>query len=206
MSCSHLQRSMPVLTCTWQRAWRTMRAPTYKKSLDLCRRPSSPTPVHTGNSHTMSSLAETPFQKYQDWNDAIVSGEHVIRSIQEFESAVKVIKTEHGDAFIYAVASNDENAKTFKIVIGPIEIDITIDLNKLTIVIEVYVIIPFIGKIQIAKAAGNLHDGVTLTIGFPPYVGGMLTLKLDGKDVVLEYSFDALGLHYGGRIVIFTLP
>ncbi|KAI6029030.1 hypothetical protein EDC04DRAFT_2898863 [Pisolithus marmoratus] len=151
----------------------------------------------------MPSLAEPPFQKYQDWeDDTIISGEHVIRSVQEFESAVKVIKTEHGNAFIYAVASNDENAKTFKSSL----IDITIDLKKLTIVIEVYVIIPFIGKIQIAKAAGNLHDGVTLTIGFPPYVGGSLTLKLDGKDVVLEYSFDALGLHYGGRIVIFTLP
>ncbi|KAI5992548.1 hypothetical protein EDC04DRAFT_2911150 [Pisolithus marmoratus] len=155
----------------------------------------------------MPSLSEPPFQKYQDWeNDTIISGEHVIRSIQEFESAVKVIKTENGDAFIYAVASNDENAKTFKIVIGPIEIVITIDLKKLTIVIEVYVKIPFVGKVQIAKAVGNLRDGVTLKIGFPPFVGGLLTLKLEGKDVVLEYSFDALGLHYGGRMVIFTLP
>ncbi|KAI6029039.1 hypothetical protein EDC04DRAFT_3091910 [Pisolithus marmoratus] len=152
----------------------------------------------------MPSLSEPPFQKYQDWeNDTIISGE---RSIQEFESAVRVIKTDHGDAFIYAVASNDENAKTFKIVIGPIEIDITIDLKKLSLVIEVYVYIPFLGKIQIAKAAGNLHDGITLKIGFPPYVGGSLTLKLDGKDVVLEHSFDALGWHYAGRMVIFTLP
>ncbi|KAI6096565.1 hypothetical protein EDD16DRAFT_1719742 [Pisolithus croceorrhizus] len=110
-------------------------------------------------------------------------------SIQEFEYKVKVIKTEQGGAFVYAVESNDENAKTSKIVIGPLEIDVTIDLNKLAIVIKVYVYIP-----------------ATFTIGYPPFIGGSLTLKLDGKDVVLEYSFGALGLHFGGRLVIFVLP
>ncbi|KAI6146696.1 hypothetical protein BKA82DRAFT_27235 [Pisolithus tinctorius] len=144
----------------------------------------------------MPSIAESPFRKYQDWDDnTIISGE---RAIQEFESNVKVIKTQQGDVFVYAVESNDENTKTYKIVIGPIE--------KLTIVIGVYANIPFLGRIQIAKAVGNLHDGVTLTIGYPPFVGGSLTLKLDGKDVVLEYSIDALGLHYHGKIVVFTLP
>ncbi|KAI6146693.1 hypothetical protein BKA82DRAFT_4356108 [Pisolithus tinctorius] len=155
----------------------------------------------------MPSIAEPPFKKYQDWDDnTIISGEHIIRAIQQFESNVKVIKTRQGDAFVYAVESNDENAKTYKIVIGPIEIDVTIDLNKLTIVIEVYATIPFLGKIQITKAVGNLRDGVTLTIGYPPFVGGSLTLKLDGKDVVLEYSIDALGWHYQDKIVIATLP
>ncbi|KAI6138625.1 hypothetical protein BKA82DRAFT_3132066 [Pisolithus tinctorius] len=175
----------------------------------------------------MPSIAEPPFKKYQDWDDnTIISGEReyslvytgefslifspcasdIIRAIQEFESNVKVIKTRQGDAFVYAVESNDENAKTYKIVIGPIEIDVTIDLNKLTIVIEVYATIPFLGKIQITKAVGNLRDGVTLTIGYPPFVGGSLTLKLDGKDVVLEYSIDALGWHYQDKIVIATLP
>ncbi|KIK15379.1 hypothetical protein PISMIDRAFT_679568 [Pisolithus microcarpus 441] len=155
----------------------------------------------------MPSFAEPPFQKYKDFDDGtIISGEHVIRSIQEFESKVKVIKTEHGDAFVYALRSNDKNAKTYKIVIGPLEIDIAVDLNKLTIVIEVYAHIPFVGKVQIAKTSGNLRKGITFTIGFPPFIGGSLTLKLDGKDVVLEYSFDAFGLHFGGVIVIFTLP
>ncbi|KAI6137209.1 hypothetical protein F5141DRAFT_1209535 [Pisolithus sp. B1] len=127
-------------------------------------------------------------------------------SIQEFESKVKGIKTEHGDAFVYAVESNDENAKTYKIVIGPLEINVTVDPNKLTVIIEVYAYIPFVGKIQIAKASGDLREGITFTIGFPPFIGGSLTLKLDGKDVVLGYSFDAFGLHFGGRLVIFTLP
>ncbi|KAI5994616.1 hypothetical protein F5J12DRAFT_415201 [Pisolithus orientalis] len=155
----------------------------------------------------MPSIAESPFRKYQDWDDnTIISGEHIIRAIQEFESNVKVIKTQQGDAFVYAVESNDENTKTYKIVIGPIEIVVAIDLKKLTIVIGVYANIPFLGRIQIAKAVGNLHDGVTLTIGYPPFIGGSLTLKLDGKDVVLEYSIDALGLHYHGKIVVFTLP
>ncbi|KAI6137219.1 hypothetical protein F5141DRAFT_1209542 [Pisolithus sp. B1] len=102
--------------------------------------------------------------------------------------------------------ATDENAKTYKIVIGPIEIDITIDLKNLRIVIEVYAKIPFVGKVQIAKTVGNLRDGVTLTIGYPPFIGGSLTLKLDGKNVVLGYSFDALGFHYEGSKVIITLP
>ncbi|KAI6038066.1 hypothetical protein EDC04DRAFT_3091008 [Pisolithus marmoratus] len=147
----------------------------------------------------MPSLYEPPFEKFQDLNNDTIT-------LSQFESTVEVVKTEYGDAFIYAVASNDENAKTFKNTIGPIEIDITIDLNKLSIVIEVYLNIPFVGKVQITKAAGNLQDGITLTIGFPPFVRGSLTLKLEGRDVVLEYSFDAFGLHYAGRIVIFTLP
>ncbi|KIO03258.1 hypothetical protein M404DRAFT_27236 [Pisolithus tinctorius Marx 270] len=175
----------------------------------------------------MPSLAEPPFKKYQDWDDdTIISGEReyslvlhgrtfthfppcasdIIRAIQGFESNVKVIKTQQGDAFVYAVESNDENTKTYKVVIGPIEIDVTIDVNKLTIVIEVYVTIPFVGKVQVAKAVGNLRDGVKLTIGYPPFVGGSLTVKLDGKDVVLEYSIDALGWNYHGKIVVFTLP
>ncbi|KAI6118602.1 hypothetical protein EDD17DRAFT_1634378 [Pisolithus thermaeus] len=154
----------------------------------------------------MSSLAEPPFKQFQDLNDdTIISGENVIRAIQEFESKVKVIKTQDGDAFIYAVESNDENVKTFKIVIGRIEIDISINLKTLVIVIEVYVYIPLLGKIQIAKAAGNLRDGITLPITFPPFVKGSLTLKLDGEDVVLEYSVDVHGQHYEGRIVITVL-
>ncbi|KAI6022288.1 hypothetical protein BKA83DRAFT_4493549 [Pisolithus microcarpus] len=71
----------------------------------------------------MPSISEPPFQKFHDSNDdTIISGENVIRAIQEFESKVKVIKTEHGDIFVYAVESNDEKAKTYKIVIGPIEV------------------------------------------------------------------------------------
>ncbi|KAI6030152.1 hypothetical protein EDC04DRAFT_2031630 [Pisolithus marmoratus] len=155
----------------------------------------------------MLSLYEPPFKKFQDLNnDTIVSGENIIRSIQQFESVVKVVKTEYGDAFIYAVASNDENVKTFKFTIGPIEIDITIDLNKHSIVIEVYLYIPYVGKVQVAKAAGNLQVSMTVPIRFPPFVEGSLTLALEGKDVVLEYSIDVFGLHYAGRIVIYSFP
>ncbi|KAI6022286.1 hypothetical protein PISMIDRAFT_19544 [Pisolithus microcarpus 441] len=71
----------------------------------------------------MPSFSEPPFQKFQDLNDdTIISGESVIRAIQEFESKVNVIKAEHGDIFVYAVESNDENAGTYKIVIGSIEV------------------------------------------------------------------------------------
>ncbi|KAI6017072.1 hypothetical protein EDC04DRAFT_2902773 [Pisolithus marmoratus] len=118
---------------------------------------------------------------------------------------VKVIKTEHGHLFIYAVESNDENAKTYKIVIGPSKIDITIDLKNLTIIIEVYANIPFVGKVQIAKTVGNLHNGIMLTTGYPPFIGGSLTLKHNRKNVVLRYSFDALGFHCEGSKVIITL-
>ncbi|KAI6022364.1 hypothetical protein PISMIDRAFT_16564 [Pisolithus microcarpus 441] len=131
----------------------------------------------------MPSFSEPPFQKFQDLNDdTIISGES---AIQEFKSKVKVIKTEYGDIFVYAVESNNEKAKTYKIIIGPIEIDITIDLNNLMIIIEVYAKIPFVGKVQITKTVGNLRDGVTLTIGYPPFIGGSLTLKLNGKNAVL---------------------
>ncbi|KAI5992495.1 hypothetical protein EDD15DRAFT_2368264 [Pisolithus albus] len=116
----------------------------------------------------MPSFAEPPFQKYQRFDDGtIISGEYVIRSIQEFESKVNVTsicktsrteadavilpvcrcKTEHGDAFVYAFRSNDENAKTYKIVIGPLETDVAVDLNKLPIVVGVYAHIPFVGKV-----------------------------------------------------------
>ncbi|KAI6020869.1 hypothetical protein BKA83DRAFT_466407 [Pisolithus microcarpus] len=155
----------------------------------------------------MPSFAEPPFQRYEKLNDGtIISGEHVIRSIQEFESKIKVIKTEHGDAVVYAVTSNDQNAETYKIVIGTVEIDVAVDKNKFMTVIEVYLRLPTCFKVQIAKGFGNLSEGVTLTIGYPPFIRGSLTLKLDGKDVVLEYPFDAFGLHFGGGIVIFTLP
>ncbi|KAI6019567.1 hypothetical protein EDC04DRAFT_2607484 [Pisolithus marmoratus] len=151
----------------------------------------------------MPSFAEPPFKQFQDLNDnTIISGKS---TIQDFESRVKVIKSEHCDLFIYAVESNDENAKTYKIIIGPIKIDITIDLKNLTIIIEVYTNIPFVGKVQIAKTVGNLHDGIMLTIRYPPFIGGSLTLKLDGKNVMLGYSFDALRFHCEGSKVIITL-
>lgn len=154
----------------------------------------------------MPSFAEHPFQKFQDLNDdTIVSGENLIRAIQEFESKVKVIKTETGDAFVYAVESNDKDVKTFKIIIGRLEIDVAINLKTLVIVIEVYMYFPLIGKLQIAKTAGNLRDGVTLPITLPPVVKGSLTLTLDGKDLVVEYCADVHGRHYEGRIVITIL-
>ncbi|KAI5992181.1 hypothetical protein EDD15DRAFT_2519255 [Pisolithus albus] len=102
---------------------------------------------------TTPSFAKPPFQKYQDFDGGtIISGE---RSIRELESKVKAIKTEHGDAFVYALRSNDKNAKTYKIVIGPLAIDVAVDLNKLTIVVEVYAHILFVGKSQFGGLSGH---------------------------------------------------
>ncbi|KAI6022419.1 hypothetical protein BKA83DRAFT_466288 [Pisolithus microcarpus] len=85
------------------------------------------------------------------------------------------------------------------------QIDVAINLKTLVIVIEVYMYFPLIGKLQIAKTAGNLRDGVTLPITLPPVVKGSLTLTLDGKDLVVEYCADVHGRHYEGRIVITIL-
>ncbi|KAI5996077.1 hypothetical protein EDC04DRAFT_2612850 [Pisolithus marmoratus] len=156
----------------------------------------------------MPSFVEPPFKQFQDLNDnTIISGKS---TIQDFESRVKVVKTEHCDLFVYAIKSNDENAKAYKIVVGPIEvtlpwIDITINLKNLMIVIEVYANIPFVSKVQIAKTVGNLCNGIMLTIRYPPFIGGSLTLKLDGKNVMLSYSFNALGFHCEGSKVIITV-
>ncbi|KAI6020861.1 hypothetical protein PISMIDRAFT_466713 [Pisolithus microcarpus 441] len=52
-------------------------------------------------------------------------------STQEFESKIMVTETEHADTFVYAVASNDKNAKTYKIVIGPVQVDVAVDITNL---------------------------------------------------------------------------
>lgn len=73
-------------------------------------------------------------------------------------------------------------------------------------VIGVYLRLPTCCKVQIAKGSGNLREGITLTVGYPPFTRGSLTLKFDERDVILEYSFDAFGLHYGGRLIGFSFP
>ncbi|KAI6108743.1 hypothetical protein EV401DRAFT_1891752 [Pisolithus croceorrhizus] len=106
-------------------------------------------------------------------------------SMLEFEPKDKVTKTQQGDAFIYAGKGNNENAGTYKI------------SGKFHL---------FVDKIQTAETAGSLRDDVTLTTGFPPFVGDAPALMLKGKNVVLEYSIGAVGSHYDGRMIIVTLP
>ncbi|KAI5992493.1 hypothetical protein EDD15DRAFT_2368263 [Pisolithus albus] len=110
---------------------------------------------------TVPSFAEPSFQRYQNLDDGmIIPGEHVI---SDFESEIRVVKTEHGDASVYAVTSNDQNAKTYRI------IDVAVDMNKCMTVIEVYLRPPTCCKVPIAEGFGNMREGVTLTIGYPPF-------------------------------------
>ncbi|KIM60219.1 hypothetical protein SCLCIDRAFT_1216976 [Scleroderma citrinum Foug A] len=142
-----------------------------------------------------------PFESYYDGpGHTIIGAENAIRALHDFQEKVKRIKTEIGDVLVYESESAND-IKTIVINIGPLEIDISIDLDNYSIMVEVYLNIIFT-KVQIAKAGGSLKDGVTLSIGYPGILSGSLTFKTEGSDVVLYYDFTAFGYRYSGKIVI----
>ncbi|KAL4066370.1 hypothetical protein V8B97DRAFT_1040755 [Scleroderma yunnanense] len=150
-------------------------------------------------------FVSNPLERYYDGpGQTVIGAENAIRAIRDFQEKVTRVESASGDVFIYESDANDDTTKTFTINIGPVEIDISIDLSNFAIVIEVYLHLIWT-KVQIAKASGSLKDGVTLNIGYPGILGGTLTFKLDGKDVVLTYDFNAFGHHYTGRTVIFHI-
>ncbi|KAF5373482.1 hypothetical protein D9615_009428 [Tricholomella constricta] len=94
----------------------------------------------------------------------------------------------------------------YKISIGPLEIDLTVDLSTFSVALKVILNIPIIGGVTIANVVGNLKDGIELKIGYPGILGGIVGLKLDGNsDVVLSWDFTALGKSFKGSKVLFHI-
>ncbi|KAI6020863.1 hypothetical protein PISMIDRAFT_11053 [Pisolithus microcarpus 441] len=99
-------------------------------------------------------------------NQTIDSTEEIHSLATEFESKLKVVNTEQGDAFVYAVKSNDENAKTWKFVISLIkQIDLTTDLEKLMLIIMwTSRLSPRRWTVELAAWNPTLHDRYTIAV------------------------------------------
>ncbi|KAL4066576.1 hypothetical protein J3A83DRAFT_4257805 [Scleroderma citrinum] len=144
-----------------------------------------------------------PLEQYSDGpGQAIIGADNVLRAIRDFnEKVIRCSATTGPDAFVFHGEATD-HTQSLVVNIGPLEIDISIDLNNYTVVIEVYLHLIWT-KIQIAKASGSLSDGITLTIGYPDILGGTLKFTLEDGDVMLAYDFTAFGFRYTGKIRIF---
>lgn len=146
-----------------------------------------------------------PFERFVDAPEQIIVGaQNVIHTFHTLNAHVTRVQTSLSDVLVYESAASPDAFKTFVISIGPIVIEISIDLTNLAIDITVYLQLLFV-NVQIAKASGSLKDGVTLSIGYPGVLGGTLTFQLSGNDVMLIYDFTAFSLEYKGKIKIFTI-
>ncbi|KIJ27620.1 hypothetical protein M422DRAFT_271166 [Sphaerobolus stellatus SS14] len=95
---------------------------------------------------------------------------------------------------------------TWKIAIGPLEINVTIDLSNFSVALTVLLNLPFIGTVTVANIVGNLKQGVNVSIGFPGFLGGTVGLHLTANnDIVLDWDFTALGSSYKGSKVLFHI-
>ncbi|KIM60216.1 hypothetical protein SCLCIDRAFT_9737 [Scleroderma citrinum Foug A] len=134
-------------------------------------------------------------------SNALLFASHTFHTLN---AHVTRVQTSLSDVLVYESAASPDAFKTFVISIGPIVIEISIDLTNLAIDITVYLQLLLV-NVQIAKASGSLKDGVTLSIGYPGVLGGTLTFQLSGNDVMLIYDFTAFSLEYKGKIKIFTI-
>ncbi|KAL4066315.1 hypothetical protein V8B97DRAFT_1980585 [Scleroderma yunnanense] len=150
-------------------------------------------------------FVSNPLERYYDGpGQTVVGAENAMCAIREFQEKVTRIESPRGDVFIYESEATGFNTKTYTINIGPVGINFSVDLDTFAAMVEVYLSLIWT-KVQIAKASGNLRDGITLNIGYPHILSGTLRFELEDGDVVLNYDFDVFSHHYNGRIVIFHI-
>ncbi|KAF5377920.1 hypothetical protein D9615_006699 [Tricholomella constricta] len=94
----------------------------------------------------------------------------------------------------------------YKIAIGPLEIDLTIDLSTFSVSLKIILKVPILGGVTIANVVGNLKDGIEVKVGYPGLLGGIVGVKLDANsDVVLSWDFTAFGKGFQGSKVLFHI-
>ena len=82
---------------------------------------------------------------------------------------------------------------------------INYDLANLGVEVVAKINIPILGSITIAKASGNLKQGVSLNVGYKGIASGEIGVRLDGSTVVLYWNLSAFGASYKDEVNLFSI-
>ena len=85
------------------------------------------------------------------------------------------------------------------------KIVINYDLVNLGVEVVAKIKVPILGSITIAKASGNLKQGVSLKIGYKGIASGEVGVRLNGSTVVLYWDVNAFGASYKDEINLFSI-
>ena len=86
-----------------------------------------------------------------------------------------------------------------------LKIVINYDLANLGVEVVAKIKVPILGSITIAKASGNLKQGVSLKIGYKGIASGEVGVRLNGSTVVLYWDVNAFGASYKDEINLFSI-
>ena len=85
------------------------------------------------------------------------------------------------------------------------QISITYDLSSLEVEIKVKINVPILGSVTIAKAQGNLKQGVSVNVGYKSIASGEVGLKLNGSTVIVFWNLTAFGKTLKDELELFTI-
>ena len=89
--------------------------------------------------------------------------------------------------------------------INDFQVAITYDLSTLEVEIKVKINVPILGSITIAKAKGNLKQGVSVHVGYKGIASGEVGLKLKGSTVIVYWDLNAFGKALKDQIELFSI-
>ncbi|KAG2346126.1 hypothetical protein BDR05DRAFT_959704 [Suillus weaverae] len=139
---------------------------------------------------------------------AVKNAEDITLNLKFFRECIEKVKLDDGQVIYVLQTSAVDSVIVKKIVIGPVEVDLTIDTNALTITVQIYVDVPIIGPHLLAQAMGALKFNSDIEVDFNVTPGDMASgvagIKIDAttNDVVLFWDFTSLGIEKKGSHVI----
>ncbi|KAG5727422.1 hypothetical protein E4T56_gene11903 [Termitomyces sp. T112] len=89
--------------------------------------------------------------------------------------------------------------KTFKLAVGPLHLDLELDVTTLPVTFDVLFSVPFDGPVTLGSVVGDVRTGVSVNVGYPSLIGGTTGVKIVGSTVTVHWEFDYLGTHYKGE-------
>ncbi|KAG6908980.1 hypothetical protein DXG01_002469 [Tephrocybe rancida] len=152
----------------------------------------------------MSAAAPFPYRNIATINDPN-EVRAVLKTLTEIPEYFDIGDGEQGLLLKPDPASKDLANREYKISIGPLEIVLDFDPSNWSVSVSVRFKVPFDGTVTLANIVGNLKEGISLKIGYPPILGGIVGLKLNGTAVVFSWDFTVLGKQYKGEKVLFNI-
>ncbi|KAG6908981.1 hypothetical protein DXG01_002470 [Tephrocybe rancida] len=129
----------------------------------------------------------------------------VLKTLTELPEFFDVGNGEQGFLLKPDPAARDAANREYKISIGPLEIVLDFDTSNWSVSVSIRFKVPFDGTVTLANIVGNLKEGVSVKIGYPPILGGVVGLRLDGSAVVLFWEFTVFGKEYKGEKALFHI-
>ncbi|KAG2346135.1 hypothetical protein BDR05DRAFT_66134 [Suillus weaverae] len=142
---------------------------------------------------------------------AVKNAEDITLNLKFFRECIENVMLDDAQVIYVLQTSAVDSVIVKKIAIGPVEVDLTIDTNALTVTVQIYLDVPIVGPHLLAQAMGALKlnsDIIEVDFNVTPgdMASGIVGITMDAtNNVVLFWDFTSLGVEKKGSYVIFHI-